>query len=59
MESPGDVGVPPTLKWELPRDNFQKKISYAPPQLVKMLQVFTLVIVMKPFFYTFDVDRKL
>ena len=59
-ESPGDVGVPPTLKWELPKGIIFKKISYAPPQLVKMFKVFahghrdeTL------FICTFDVDRKL
>ena len=38
-ESPGDVGVPPTLKWELPKGISFKKISYAPPQLVKMFKV--------------------
>ena len=59
-ESPGDVGVPPTLKWELPKGIIFKKISYAPPQLVKMFKVFahghrdeTL------FICTFHVDRKL
>ena len=59
-ESPGDVGVPPTLKWELPLGISFEKISYAPPQLVKMFKVFahghrdeTL------FMCTFGVDRKL
>ena len=39
-ESPGDVGVPPTLKWNLPAGISFKKITYAPPQLVKMFKVF-------------------
>ena len=59
-ESPGDVGVPPTLKWDLPEGILFKEISYAPPQLVKMFKVFahghrdeTL------FICTFEVNRKL
>ena len=59
-ESPGDVGVPPTLNWDLPKGILFKKISYAPPQLVKMFKVFahghrdeTL------FICTFEVNRKL
>ena len=59
-ESPGDVGVPPTLKWNLPDGIILRKMHYAPPQLVKMFKVFahghrdeTL------FICTFGVDRKL
>ena len=39
-ESPGDVGVPPTLKWDLPEGIEFREIIYAPPQLVKMFKVF-------------------
>ena len=59
-ESPGDVGVPPTLKWDLPEGIEFREIIYAPPQLVKMFKVFahghrdeTL------FICTFEVNRKL
>ena len=59
-ESPGDVGVPPTLEWDLPEGIVFSKIIYAPPQLVKMFKVFahghkneTL------FLCTFDLKRKL
>ena len=50
-ESPGDVGVPPTLKWELPKGIIFKKISYAPRNLLKCLRFLLMVIVMKPFLY--------
>ena len=42
---------PPTLKWELPVGISFEKISYAPPQLVKMFKVLPMVIVMKPFLF--------
>ena len=59
-ESPGDVGVPPNLEWELPMGVSFREMLFAPPQLVKMFQVFahghreeTL------FVCIFDVSRKL
>ena len=59
-ESPGDVGVPPTIKWNLPDGVVFREMQYAPPQLVKMFKVFahghkdeTL------FICTFDLRRKL
>lgn len=57
-ESPGDVGVPPSLKWNLPKGIESTGLLFSPPQLVKMFQVFahghrdeTL------FICTFKVDR--
>jgi DsbC/DsbD-like thiol-disulfide interchange protein len=59
-ESPGDVGVPPTINWNLPDGVVFREMQYAPPQLVKMFKVFahghkdeTL------FICTFDLKRKL
>jgi DsbC/DsbD-like thiol-disulfide interchange protein len=59
-ESPGDVGVPPTIKWNLPDGVVFREMQYAPPQLVKMFKVFahgnkeeTL------FICTFDLKKKL
>lgn len=59
-ESPGDVGVPPNLEWELPSGISFREMLFAPPQLVKMFQVFahghrkeTL------FICSFDVSREL
>ena len=59
-ESPGDVGVPPTIEWDLPDGVVFREMLYAPPQLVKMFKVFahghkdeTL------FICTFDLKRKL
>lgn len=39
-ESPGDVGVPPTLSWQLPQGVNFEKLTLSPPQLVRMSQVF-------------------
>jgi DsbC/DsbD-like thiol-disulfide interchange protein len=59
-ESPGDVGVPPSLEWELPDGITSTGLLFAPPQLVKMFKVFahghkdeTL------FICTFNVKREL
>ena len=39
-DSPGDVGLPPTLEWDLPEGITFRSMLYAPPQLVKMFKVF-------------------
>ena len=59
-ESPGDVGVPPSLEWKLPDGISSSGLLFAPPQLVKMFKVFahghrdeTL------FICTFDAKRNL
>ena len=59
-DSPGDVGLPPTLEWDLPEGITFRSMLYAPPQLVKMFKVFahghrgeTL------FVCTFNVERDL
>jgi DsbC/DsbD-like thiol-disulfide interchange protein len=59
-ESPGDVGVPPTLKWNLPEGIILREMHYAPPQLVKMFKVFAHGHKDESLFiFRFDVKRKL
>ncbi len=59
-ESPGDVGVPPTLKWDLPEGIVFSKIIYAPPKLVKMFKVFAHGHKDESLFVcSFDLKRKL
>jgi len=59
-ESPGDVGVPPILKWNLPKGIILREMHYAPPQLVKMFKVFAHGHKDESLFiFRFDVKRKL